>query len=374
MNEHEVEGRIRAALDAHANQITELPDLIDPRSSAVGRTVGPSTSRAGRLAPWLAVAAVLLVAVATMTVIHLRTSSNHRSGVSGAAATRSAPASPSISTPPDPTSGPSTAATQPITGTPVHVRTLEADGATYGIGMPIVVYFSATITNGSAFARAAIVTINGQPANGAWYFEASAQQAGYPMEAHYRLPNYWPAHSTVHLSLPIQGLSAGAGLQFDDAVTLTMSIGAAHVSTVDGTTSIMTVASDGQPVRTMPVAISGAATPPDVGTKVVISKSATVHMVGPGYDLLLPWSVRVTNSGEFIQASATTRPIAEVKPPGGGVALARDDAEWFYDFSQIGDIVNYAGTMGPTMPVWDGIGDWNVPWAQWALGGSVPTS
>ncbi len=32
------------------------------------------------------------------------------------------------------------------------------------------------------------------------------------MEAHYRLKDYWPAHATIALDLPIKGLSAGPGL------------------------------------------------------------------------------------------------------------------------------------------------------------------
>lgn len=34
----------------------------------------------------------------------------------------------------------------------------------------------------------------------------------------------------------------------------------------------------------------------------------------------------------------------------------------------------YVNTGGAPMPVWDGHGDWNLPWTQWTSGGSVPTS
>ena len=46
---------------------------------------------------------------------------------------------------------------------PVHVSLLEGDGATYGVGMPIVAYFTQTITDSSAFLKATTVTINGSP-------------------------------------------------------------------------------------------------------------------------------------------------------------------------------------------------------------------
>src|SRR5438477_12348 len=72
------------------------------------------------------------------------------------------------------------------TGRPVHVRLYEKDGSTYGVGMPIIAYVSATITDAKEFTTATRVTVNGSPAQGAWYFEKSSIYSGYPLEAHYR--------------------------------------------------------------------------------------------------------------------------------------------------------------------------------------------
>src|SRR5215471_1613310 len=49
-------------------------------------------------------------------------------------------------------------------GAPVHVRLYQGDGSTWGVGMPIIAYLSATITDGRPFAAATTVTVNGQPA------------------------------------------------------------------------------------------------------------------------------------------------------------------------------------------------------------------
>ena len=112
---------------------------------------------------------------------------------------------------------------------PVHVSLLEGDGGTYGVGMPIVAYFSQNITGSAAFIKATTVTVNGAHAGGAWYFEANGDPTK-PMAAHYRPQNYWPADSTIKMNMPVQGLSAGTGLAFDDSLTLSISIGDAHVS------------------------------------------------------------------------------------------------------------------------------------------------
>ncbi len=50
------------------------------------------------------------------------------------------------------------------------------------------------------------------------------------------------------------------------------------------------------------------------------------------------------------------------------------DAQWFYQFSHIGDVVNYVNTGGPAMKIDDGFGDWNVAWSTWQAGGSVQSS
>jgi lipoprotein-anchoring transpeptidase ErfK/SrfK len=255
----------------------------------------------------------------------------------------------------------------------VHVSLFQGDGQTYGIGMPIIAQFSKKVTDAHAFNKAVTVTINGQPAGGAWFWVPS--NAGYAMEAHYRPKSYWPAHSKVEMNMPLKGVSAGKGLAFDDSLTLQVNIGAAHVSSVDGSTEQMTVSSDGQTVKQFPVSLGKANTPTYLGTKVVMAKKNPQHMVSaPGepnpYSLNVPYSVRLTNSGEFVHAAAwNTGNIGSRSTSHGCTNLTVADAQWFYKFSVIGDIVQYTNT-GTTnmMPSWDGFGDWNVPWSQWQAG------
>lgn len=257
----------------------------------------------------------------------------------------------------------------------MHVRLYENDGSTYGVGMPIIAYLSASITDAKAFTTATKVTVNGSPAQGAWYFEKSAIYSGYPLEAHYRPAAYWPAHASIHLDLSAKGRSAGTGLVFDNSLTLDMSTGAANISTIDGSTERMVVTSDGKPVFNFPVSLGKASTPTFSGVKVVMEKDAVQHMVGPGYDEQVPWSVRVTNSGEFVHsASWNGGNIGQRSTSHGCTNLTEADAKAYFTFAQVGDVATYANTGGPTMPTWDGYGDWNVAWGTWQAGGAVSTS
>jgi lipoprotein-anchoring transpeptidase ErfK/SrfK len=261
-------------------------------------------------------------------------------------------------------------------GKPVHVRLYESDGGVYGVGLPIIAYLSAEITSSQAMSGATRVTVNGAAAQGAWYFQRSAIYPDYPVEAHYRLQDYWPAHAAIRLDLPVKGLSAGTGWVFDNSLTLDMSTGASNIANVDGHTERMVVTSDGATVFTFPVSLGKATAPTFLGTKVVMEKNAVKEMIGttPGqeYDVKVPWSVRITNSGEFIHsASWNGGNIGQRSTSHGCTNLTVADAKKYFDFAQVGDVAVYTNTGGTVMPSWDGYGDWNLPWATWQAGGLV---
>jgi lipoprotein-anchoring transpeptidase ErfK/SrfK len=310
-----------------------------------------------------AATAALLAAALVLPAACSRSSGGtpHAAGPTSPAGSASASAAPPSSAPP--------------TGKPVHVRLMEGDGSTWGVGMPIIAYLSARITDAKPFVAASTVTINGTPADGAWYFEKSAIYRGYPLEAHYRTRAYWPAHAKIHLDLPVQGKSAGTGLVYDDSLTLDMSTGAANISRIDGHTERMIVTSDGKQVSSYPVSLGKASTPTFSGVKVVMEKDRVQRMTGPGYDLKVPWSVRMTNSGEFIHsASWNGGNIGQRSTSHGCTNLNVADAQHFFAFAHIGDVAVYTNTGGPTMPNWDGYGDWNLSWSTWQAGGVLRTT
>jgi lipoprotein-anchoring transpeptidase ErfK/SrfK len=271
-----------------------------------------------------------------------------------------------------PAGGASSSVSPAPSGKPVHVRLYEKDGATYGVGMPIIAYLSAKITSAKDFDAATQVTVDGAPAQGAWYFQRSALYAGYPIEAHYRPAEFWPGHAQVAMNLDTKGKSGGAGLVFDNSLTLDMKTGPANIGKVDGKTLRMVVTSDGRQVFDFPVSLGKASTPTFDGTKVVMEKKAVERMVGAGYDEKVPWSVRVTNSGEYVHsASWNGGNIGQRSTSHGCTNLTEANAKAYFGFAQVGDPIIYTNTGGPTMPSWDGYGDWNVTWNTWRAGGTV---
>lgn len=254
-------------------------------------------------------------------------------------------------------------------GKPVHVSSLEGDGGVYGVGMPLVIRFSRSPTSKIAFEKAAVVTVNGKPAGGAWYWEKPFADSA--MEVHYRAQQFWPANAKIHVALPVNKLSAGRGLSFANNLTVDYSIGAYHYSVVDAKALNMRVYDNGKLIKTIKVSLGKASTPTTSGIKVVMERNRVEHMSGPGYSEEVPWSVRITNSGEFVHAAKWNSHIGVASTSHGCTNLGTADATWFYNFSREGDVVNYPNAPGKQMPSWDGFGDWNVNWSTWQNGGAL---
>ncbi len=258
----------------------------------------------------------------------------------------------------------------------VHIKLLNADGSVFGIGMPEIAYFSRKIHSGAALQKATTVTVNGKPAKGAWYFERSAAYKGYPVEGHFRLQHYWPAHSKIFIKIPAKGLSAGGNMVYDDSLTSSWSTGASHIATVDDSSHTLTLTVNGHKEGTYPVSLGASNTPTKRGTKVIMEKGASICMSGPGYDECgIQWTQRLTYDGEYLHSAPWNVSNIDngVDSSNGCTNLLPSDAEKLYHILRIGDVVTYPNANGPAMQLGSGYGDWNVPWSTWLTGGFAHT-
>jgi len=365
MTEDEVERTLRAAFAARAGDaVPDTAPVPPPRflTEAPARPGRRVHFRSRLLAPVAAAAAVLLVAGGIYAVAGRGGGgSGDRHPIAGHSAT----VHPSATSAPVPASA----------ARAVHVRLFNADGVTYGVGMPVIAIFSRKITDARPFVRATRVTVNDAPVQASWYFESSVAGLG-AMEAHLRPKAYWPAHAKVHVTLATAGLSAGRGLAFDDSLTLDFTTGARTVATVDGRTNYLTVTTDGKPIARMPVSLGAVMTPTSGGTKVVMGKQAKVRLKGPGYEEVVPYALQLTYSGEYlVGVPARAASIKQrLDTSNGCTDLLVADAARLYRMLRVGDPVQYLHSQGPSMASWDGFGDWNVPWPKWQSGGLLPTS
>src|SRR4051794_7051726 len=243
-------------------------------------------------------------------------------------------------------------------------------GETVGVGMPIAVYFVAPVKQRAAVERRFHV-ISTDTTAGAWHWYSDK-------EMHYRPPTYWSAGDHVSLSYDLRGLDAGATTWGDQHRTISFTIGSSHVSKVNAKAHTMQVFADGKLAQTYPVSTGRDKYPTTSGIHVVLNKnplqvmdSATVGIPRnspDGYFEKVPWSVRISNSGEFVHdAPWSVHSQGHVNVSHGCVNLSPTASKWFFDFSRRGDIVQVSGTPR-RLQQGNGYADWNLSWSEWIAG------
>jgi lipoprotein-anchoring transpeptidase ErfK/SrfK len=248
-------------------------------------------------------------------------------------------------------------------------------GATVGVGMPAIIRFDVPIANKAAIEKH--LHVSSVPAQAGAFHWISDQ------EVHWRPEQYWQAGTKVTVDADIDSIPAGNGIFGQKSRTSTFTVGRSMVSKVDARTDQMRVFRDGKLIRTIPITTGEQPKfTTRSGVKVIVEKhrkkrmnSETVGIDpnGPdGYNIAgVEYALRITYSGEFVHAapwSVASQGRANVSH--GCTGMSTTNAAWLYDQTLVGDVVEYTGTDKP-MTLTNGIGDWNVPFAQYAEGSAL---
>lgn len=252
------------------------------------------------------------------------------------------------------------------------------EGATVGVGMPISLTFDREIKNRAEVERA-LTVYTPTPIEGAWSWSS-------PTTVQFRPKEYWPANIDVTVDLDLKGVEAAKRVYGARNTSTTFSIGSRMITQVDAQTHTATVFRDGERVRTMPITTGKEGFETRSGVKVIVSKerSRVMDAATGGteesdpeyYRIEVEYAMRVTYSGEFLHAapwSVGSQGSANVSH--GCVGMSTANAQWLYDMSRVGDVVEVTGTSNP-QNLGNGITVWNEGWKQWladSTGGPVMT-
>jgi len=260
---------------------------------------------------------------------------------------------------------------------------LLQDGATYGVGMVVVARFDEPIDNKANAERHLVVTTN-PPVAGSWNWIDD-------QTAHWRPEKYYAPGTSVAVAANLYGTLLGDGLYGEEDEHVSFKIGDSHVSIADDNTKQVSVFDNGNLVRTMPTSmgmggtetIGGTTlsfwTPPGVYT--VMDKANPVIMDSStfglpinsrlGYRVTIPWATRISMDGIYLhQLNATVWAQGNTDTSHGCLNLNSDNAQWFYNFSVPGDVVEIRNTGGPPLKLSQN-GDWTVPWNEWRKGSAL---
>jgi lipoprotein-anchoring transpeptidase ErfK/SrfK len=250
---------------------------------------------------------------------------------------------------------------------------MPLDGETVGVGLPIGVWFNEPVADRGAVERRLQVR-SSKRVTGAWHWFNDR-------EVHYRPRSYWPAGAKVTVAARLAGTDAGGGLWGVADRTVSFRIGERRVSVVDVRTHRMKVTSGGKTLRVLPVSTGREKYPTTNGVHFVIEKNAVKLMdsstVGiprnspGGYYQKVGWSVRISNSGEFVHAAPwSTGSQGRANVSHGCVNLSTANAAWYFGLTRRGDVVEVRGS--PKRPGASfGVADWNMSWSRWLAGSAL---
>jgi lipoprotein-anchoring transpeptidase ErfK/SrfK len=248
---------------------------------------------------------------------------------------------------------------------------------TYGVGMIVKVHFDESVDEARA-ERALHVTTT-PSTTGGWYWEDN-------QNAYWRPQSYYAPGTKVTVTAKVYGVKVGQGLYGQADQSATFKIGAKHVSVADAKSHKVKVYSGDKLVRTMPTSMGQGGTVKGKngtiylwtmpGTYTVLGHENPATMSSDSYGLpansplgyapeKVYWSTKISTDGIYLHELETTVwAQGHQNVSHGCLNLNHDNAKWYYDHSQVGDIVKVIHSGGPKLQFWQG-GQWDVPWSVW---------
>lgn len=240
-----------------------------------------------------------------------------------------------------------------------------------GIGQPVAIVFDEPIRN-RRVAQESITITTTPPVKGAFYWISN-------QDLRWRPENFWKPGTKVDVQVNVYGKELGPGLWGEDNKSSSFTVGDEVIATVDDNTKIITVTKNGEVIKTMPTSMGKNSTPTPNGTYIVNERRAKMVMDSStygvavnsanGYRTEVQYATRMSYSGIFVHGapwSVGSQGYTNVSH--GCLNVSVMNANWFYANTKLGDIVKVKNTVGPTLSGIDGLGDWNMPWAQWSAG------
>jgi lipoprotein-anchoring transpeptidase ErfK/SrfK len=223
-----------------------------------------------------------------------------------------------------------------------------SNGSTVGVAKPIIIAFTAPITDQSA-AEDAIHISSDPPVAGKFYWMNDSQVRWRPFE-------FWPEHAMVNID------AAGTESSF--------TTGDALIATADNNTHQMTITRNGNVEQTFPMSMGKPGHDTPDGTYYVQDKFSDVVMDSEtygvsnespeGYRLHVKLAVQFDNSGNFVHSAPwSVADQGNRNVSHGCINISPADAQWFYDNFGIGDPIVVTNSMG-TYTQNDGGQDWQI--------------
>ena len=239
----------------------------------------------------------------------------------------------------------------------------EGYGQSYGVGMPIILTFSAPVRDKAAVERS-IELRTSKPVVGSWYWDGN-------QTLDFRPRDYWPAHTTVSFTGHFAGVESAPGVYGYHTLTQRFAIGDSVIAVASTQAHKTKIYVNGKLKYNWDISSGKPGDDTPDGSYLTIEKENPVRMIGPGYDLLVPWSVRFTFSGDYYHdAPWSVGQQGSTNVSHGCVNLSPTDAQTYYNLAVPGDPITITGSTKAGK--WDdGWTEWFLPWQQFVKGSAL---
>jgi lipoprotein-anchoring transpeptidase ErfK/SrfK len=248
-------------------------------------------------------------------------------------------------------------------GSAFSTTIFEGYKKTYGVGMPIILDFSVPIENKRAVERSLQVTTS-RPAVGAWYWDGDRR-------LYFRPRTYWRPRTHVRFVGHLDGVEGSPGVYGVHTLTQSFVIGRSLIVVANTQTHHALVYLDKKQFGDWPMSAGKPGDDTPNGTYLSMEKHNPEEMVGPGYDIEVPYSVRFTLSGDFLHDafwSVNDQGFENVSH--GCINLSPENAKTYYEMSVQGDPITVAGS--PRAGTWgNGWTVWFLTWPQYVQGSAL---
>jgi lipoprotein-anchoring transpeptidase ErfK/SrfK len=255
--------------------------------------------------------------------------------------------------------------------------------STVGTGMIVSIEFNREIADRAAVERAIEVTARPAVEIRPHWFGADRLD--------FRPEHYWKPGTRVTVALRLRDVEGAPGVYGLQHRTFGFTVGRSQVSLVDAAEHTMEVRRDGELLATVPITAGAPKTTTYNGKMVVMEMLEVTRMNGATvgfrksngqseYDVPdVPHAMRLTDSGTFLHGNYwVSDAFGRVNVSHGCVGL-RDvkggssdtPAGWFFDRSLVGDVVEVVHSNDREVAPDNGLGGWNMDWAEWTEGSAV---
>ena len=255
-------------------------------------------------------------------------------------------------------------------GDPAIVSTVYPTGAgPYGVGVVIKIEFAYAVPDElkGLLERMAVVTTSKPIGDAGWSWPSDTVMA-------YRPQEFWPAYTDVAVDFAWRkrGLA-------DENPDVAFRIGRSQTFEVSANHLTAKVKRDGLIIKRVPVSLGMPGWETASGVKTIMERYEVKRMInnapGARYDVMVPYAMRLTPSGEFLHAAPWNGNIGYASTSHGCTNLTMEDAQWFYERALEGDPVTITDT-GVESDWFEGPGGlWNIDWETWRTNSyAIPSS